>query len=128
MNSISQQESGETRVDPISPLIQRRHDPPDQENEVMGVDDQEEEVEEGRVPRTRKFPDSMSPEELRVHSLTHIPYHPGCKCCVAGRKRDYKHPRRDKGQNKMHADLEAAKSASICADYFFPKDKPGDKG
>ena len=44
MNPISQQESGESRVDPISPLIQRRHDPPDQENEVMGVDDQEEEV------------------------------------------------------------------------------------
>ena len=85
MNSISQQESGETRVDPISPLIQRRNDPPDQENEVMGVDDQEEEVEEGRVPKTRKFPDSMSPEELRAHSLTHIPYHPGCKCSVAGK-------------------------------------------
>ena len=28
----------------------------------------------------------------------------------------------------MHADLEAANGASICADYFFPKDKPGDKG
>ncbi len=94
----------------------------------MGVDDQEEEVEEGRVPKTRKFPDSMSLEELRAHSLTHIPYHPGCKCCVAGRKRDHKHPRRDIGQSKMHADLEAANGASICADYFFPKDKPGDKG
>ena len=116
MNSISQQESGEARVDPISPLVQRNTGPPDQENEVMGVDDQEEEVEEGRVAKTRKFPDSMSPDELRAHSLTHIPYHPGCKCCVAGRKRDYKHPRRDKGQNKMHADLEAANSASICAD------------
>ena len=92
----------------------------------MGVD--EEEVEDGRVPRTRKFPDRMSVEEVRAHSLIHIPYHPGCKCCVAGRKRDYKHPRRDKGQDKMHVDLEAANSASICADYFFPKDKPGDKG
>ena len=28
----------------------------------------------------------------------------------------------------MHADLEAANSASICADYFSPKDKPGDRG
>ena len=94
----------------------------------MGVDDQEEEVEEGRVPKTRKFPDSMSPEELRVHSLTHIPYHPGCKCCVAGRKRDYRHPRRDRSLEQMQADLEAANGASICADYFFPKDKPGDRG
>ena len=128
MNSISQRESVEACVDPISPLIQRNTDPPDQRDEVMGVDDQEEEVEEGRVPKTRKFPDSMSLEELRAHSLTHIPYHPGCKCCVAGRKRDHKHPRRDIGQSKMHADLEAANGASICADYFFPKDKPGDKG
>ena len=28
----------------------------------------------------------------------------------------------------MHADLEAANGASICAEYFFPKDKPGDAG
>ena len=42
--------------------------------EVAHSDD--EEVEEGRVPRSRKFPDSMSAEELRVHSLTHIPFHP----------------------------------------------------
>ena len=26
----------------------------------------------------------------------------------------------------MQADLEAANGASICADYFFPRDKPGD--
>ena len=26
----------------------------------------------------------------------------------------------------MHADMLAANDASICADYFFPKDKPGD--
>ena len=114
VNSSSQRESADACVDPISPLIQRSNDPPDQENEVMGVDDQEEEVEEGRVPKTRTFPDSMSPEELRAHSLTHIPYHPGCKCCVAGRKRDHQHPRRDIGQNRMHADLEAANGASIC--------------
>ena len=28
----------------------------------------------------------------------------------------------------MHADLEAAKGASICADYFFLKDKPDEAG
>ena len=28
----------------------------------------------------------------------------------------------------MHADLEAANGSSICADYFFPRDKPGDSG
>ena len=82
------------------------------------VEDQEgeEEVEEGRVPRTRKFPGSLSPEELRQHSLTHIPYHPGCRCCVAGRKRDHKHPRRDRGPPQTHADVEDANGSSISAD------------
>ena len=41
--------------------------------------------------------------------------------------RDHQHPRRDTGQSKMQADLEAANGTSICADYFFPRDKPGDK-
>ena len=109
---------------PISPLVRKKCEPPDVVNEVMGVDDDEEEVEEGRVPRTRKFPESMNIEELRAHCLTHIPYHPGCKCYVAGRKRDHKHPRRDTGQNQMQADPESAHGASICADYFSPRDKP----
>ena len=61
-----------------------------------------------------------------MHSLTHIPYHRGCKCCVAGRKRDHKHPRRSTGQARMQADLEAANGASICADYFFPRNRPGE--
>ena len=71
---------------------------PDQEGE--------EEVEEGRVPRTRKLPGSLSPEELRHHSLTHIPYHPGCRCCVAGRKRDHKHPRRERGPSQKQANMD----------------------
>ena len=28
----------------------------------------------------------------------------------------------------MNAELEAANGSSICAEYFFPKDKPGDAG
>ena len=88
----------------------------------------DEEVEEGRAPRTRECPESMTPDELRKHSLTHIPYHPGCKCCVAARKRDHKHPRRASGvcvNAAPGADLETANGASICADYFFPRDAPG---
>ncbi len=86
------EESANACVIPISPVVRNRCEPPGRRSEVMGVDEEEEEVEEGRVPRTRKFPDSMSVEELRAHSLTHIPYHPRCKCCVAGRKRDHQHP------------------------------------
>ena len=144
-----QKEPADACVIPISPWGRKQSEPPEQINNLMGVEEStcipavvgeeftrvpavtqedEEEVEEGWVPRTRKCPDSLSTEELRVHSLTHIPYHPGCRCCVAGRKRDHKHPRRDSGHKRMHADLEAANSASICADYFFPRDKPGENG
>ena len=96
--------------------------------ELLAVDESEEEVEEGRVPRTRKFPVGMSADELRTHSLTHIPYHPGCRHCVAGRKRDHRHPLREKGQRQMHTELQSANGASICADYFFPKDRQGETG
>ena len=71
------EESADASVIPISPSVRKRCEPPEEKSDVMGFDEEEEEVEEGRVPRTRKFPDSMSIEELRAHSLTHIPYHPG---------------------------------------------------
>ena len=91
---------------------------------ITGAPPQEdEEVEEGRAPRTRECPESMSSEDLRTHSLTHIPYHPGCKCCVAARKRDHKHSRRTTGTT---ADVETIGGASVCADYFFPRDRPGE--
>ena len=132
---------------PISPWVRKQCEPPEKRETLMGVDEcefpkplespivdaqeEEEEVEEGRVPKTRRCPGSLSVEELRVHSLTHIPYHPGCRCCVAGRKRDHQHPRRaapgvfvyetpraaqDTGHARMQADLEAANGASIYAD------------
>ena len=92
-------------------------------NGAPRVDD--EEVEEGRAPRTRECPEGMTPEALRIHSLTHIPYHPGCACCVAGRKRDHKPPRRAFDIDKMQADLDTANGASFCADYFSPRDLKG---
>ncbi len=88
---------------------------------------EEEEVEEGRAPRTRKCPEGMSAEELRVHSLTHIPYHPGCRCCVAARKRDHKHPRRKVAGTELRTDDDAPPGASICADYLIPRDQPGEE-
>ena len=85
-------------------------------------------MEEGRVPRTGKSPEGMSPEEMRTYRLTHIPYPPVCKCCVVGRKRDHIRPRRDSGTARMQSELETAIGAPICADYFFPCDGPGDNG
>jgi hypothetical protein len=46
---------------------------------------------------------------------------------VAGRKRDHKHPRRAFDIDKMQADLDTANGASLCADYFFPRDLKGEK-
>ena len=72
------------------PPTDGRGDPP----LLAPLDDDEEEVEEGRPAHTRKPPSGMTPSEMRTHALTHIPFHPGCRSCVAGRKRDHQHPRR----------------------------------
>ena len=58
---------------PISPRLRKECEPPGMKEEFMQMNDSEDEVEEGRVPRTRKFLESMSVEELRAHSLIHIP-------------------------------------------------------
>ena len=63
------------------------------DGEILPTGDDEEEVEQGRPARTRKPPEGMTPEEMRNYSLTHIPFHPGCRSCVAGRMRDHQHPR-----------------------------------
>ena len=97
-----------------------------EETEVMAMSEDEEEVEQCRPPRTRKPPVGMTPEEMRTHSLTHIPFHSACRCCVAGRMRDHQHPRRSELQ-RMQDELDAA-NAHVSADYFFPKDAPGHKG
>ena len=68
----------------------------------------------------------MTPTEMSNHALTHIPFHPGCRSCVAGRKRDHQHLRRS-GLEKTQQDLDAA-NAHNSAEYFFPKDAPGHKG
>ena len=101
---------------PAAEEVVREPNADDPPGGALATNSDDEKVEEGRVPRSRKFPDSMCVEELRVHSLTHIPFHPGCKCCVAGRKRDHKHSRRGDGQARMQADLEESNGASICAD------------
>ena len=98
---------------------------------VMAVDEAEEDGSEGqdaRVPKTKKAPVGMSANEWQIHRLTHLPYNPACRCCVAGRKRDDQHRRREVGPLQAQADLDAEGGASICADYFFPRDAPGKDG
>ena len=79
---------------------------------------------EARVPSTKKAPVGMTHSEWQVHRLTHLPYNAACRCCVAGRKRDDQHRRRKEGPLELDADG----GASICADYFFPRDAPGKEG
>ena len=66
---------------------------------AMAVDEAEEksEGEGARVPKTKKAPEGMTAKEWQIHRLTHLPYNPACRCCVAGRKRDDQHRRREVG-------------------------------
>ena len=84
---------------------------------ATGEADSEEDTEdEARLPTTKKVPVGMTAAEWKVHKHTHLPYNPACRCCVAGRKRDDQHRRRDKGPLQAQAELDAESGASICAD------------
>ena len=93
---------------------------------LLPLDEDEEEVEEGRPAHTRKPPCGMTASEMRTHALTHIPFHPGCRSCVAGRMRDHHHPRRS-GVQEMQDELDSA-NAHLSADSVLPTDAPGHKG
>ena len=87
--------------------------------EVMatGEDDSEEDTEDNaRLPKTKKVPVGMTAAEWTLHKLTHLPYNPACRCCVAGRKRDDQHRSRDHEPLQAQAELDAESGASICAD------------
>ena len=96
--------------------------------EVMATGEDDSEEDGARLPNTKKVPAGMTAAEWELHKLTHLPYNPACRCCVAGRKRDDQHRRRDKGTTPAQAELDAEGGASICADYFFPRDAPGKEG
>jgi hypothetical protein len=96
--------------------------------ELMATGEDEVEDDLARLPKTKKVPVGMTAAEWKLHELTHRPYNPACRCCVAGRKRDDQHRRRDPGPLQAQAELDAENGASICADYFFPKDAPGKEG
>ena len=43
------------------------------------------------APRAISEPRPMTPAELAIHNLTHLPYHPGCPCCAAARRQHSQH-------------------------------------
>ena len=55
--------------------------------EEIKDDDIEENVEEGRMWKTRRKAREPTDEERRIHRLTHIPFRIWCEDCVAGRGR-----------------------------------------
>ncbi len=65
--------------------------------EVMATGEDDSEEDGARLPNTKKVPVGMTAAEWELHKLTHLPYNPACRCCVAGWKRDDQHRRRDKG-------------------------------
>ena len=97
------EELSQTRENSISPhgrpphkIEEGGHEAGGSRPDLLGLSD-DEEVEQGRVPRSRHQPQGMTPEELKEHSLAHIPYHTGCICCVGARKRDRSHYRKENG-------------------------------
>ena len=55
--------------------------------EAMATGEADSEEDEARLPRTKKVPVGMTAAEWELHKLTHLPYDPACRCCVAGRNR-----------------------------------------
>ena len=45
---------------------------------VMAVDEEGSEVQDARVPKTKKAPVGMTAAEWNFHRLTHLPYNPAC--------------------------------------------------
>ena len=58
----------------------------------------------------------MTAAEWKVQRLKHLPYNPACRCCVAGRKRDDQHTRREVVPCQGQAEVDAENGASILAD------------
>ena len=43
------------------------------------------------TPRPLPTPSTMTPAQLAIHNLTHLPYHPGCPICAATRRPNSPH-------------------------------------
>ena len=65
------------------------------ENGLYGQEEEREEVEEAREGNTRTLPKGLSPEQLRVHKLTHCLFTSWCTQCVAGRAKIWQHFRQE---------------------------------
>lgn len=55
------------------------------DEQIVGVDNSKALRMKDRV-RPLAEPKDMTPEQWARHNLTHLPYHPACPCCVAGKR------------------------------------------
>eukprot|EP00971_Amphidinium_carterae_P067389 1334327-Amphidinium_carterae.1 len=67
---------------------------------------------------SRRVPKAPSPEEVRIHRLTHCPFRSWCPVRIAARGRDPPHRRR------MERNLS---QPQVRLDYFFPRDGQGEE-
>ena len=74
-------------------------------------DDPEPEGEEGRKPRHKKVPASVSAEVRAEHELTHLPFRSWCESCIKGKANEDFHRKREEEKKE---DV-----ARFCVDYCF---------
>eukprot|EP00973_Karenia_brevis_P032750 4520451-Karenia_brevis.AAC.1 len=81
--------------------------------ERVEVEVVEEDFEEAKSARPVNTPKTPTPEEYRIHRLTHLPYRSWCPHCVRGKKRNPSHRTTHKeGDNKRGIPV-------ISMDYTF---------
>ena len=81
---------------------------------------QEEAKTEGWNPPIVKFPPKMTREEWDKHQVTHTPYAPGCKHCVAARAIRRRHPRKRQHSIKVK-DVDGSDEGptKVSMDYMY---------
>ena len=83
--------------------------------EVSSSGDDDDEVDEGRVPGSLTSPEGPSNQERETHNLTHIPFRSWCEHCVKGRARKRAHKRRNPDIKKE----ELRRATRVYIDFYY---------
>ena len=86
--------------------------------ELIGEVEDGEGQDEARDALRRRPAAKPTPEEIRLHRATHLPFREWCPECVAGAANDFPHRRRE-------ASSESLPVPEVHVDYCFPRDKAG---
>ena len=88
------------------------------DGEELELKDEVSEATDARKVKPMHDPRLPSQEEVRFHSLTHLPYRSWCAHCVRGRGREMDHRKRPAGEEGV---------PEYHLDYCFPGDEEGQK-